>query len=67
MMGPPIVPPNWFWLKWPRGTPPALLKKLLESNRLLRTNSQTSPWKALVPLFMEALITAPADVPNSAE
>src|SRR5581483_6586184 len=20
MIGPPIVPPNWFWLKWPRGT-----------------------------------------------
>src|SRR5437899_8063476 len=67
MTGPPIVPPNWFWLKCPRGTPPALLKKLFESRRLLRRNSHTSPRKAFDPLLIDALITAPADVPNSAE
>src|SRR5260370_36719838 len=66
-IGPPIVPPNWFWLKWPRGTPPALFKNVFASKWLLRTNSHTSPWKESVPLLMDALMTAPADVPNSAE
>src|SRR5438445_13333717 len=59
--GPPIVPPNWFWLKCPRPTPFRLLKKVLASRLLLRRNSQTSPWKAFEPLLIVALITAPAE------
>src|SRR4051794_13063379 len=41
--GPPMVPPNWFWLKCPRPTPFKLLKKVLASRLLFLRNSQTSP------------------------
>src|SRR5947209_14778599 len=41
--GPPMAPPNTFWLKCPRGMPFRLLKKVLASRLLLRRNSHTSP------------------------
>ena len=39
----------------------------LASSELLRRYSHTSPWNGLVPDLMVALMTAPAEVPNSAE
>ena len=64
-MGPPIDPPNWFCLK---GGLDAVgeTKKFFASKMLFRTNSNTLPWKLLLPDFVMTLITPPDFPPNSA-
>ncbi len=58
--------PNWWRLKsgwgWLGGS-----KKFRASSAELRWNSKAEPWKALVPARVTALITPPAERPNSAE
>src|SRR5437667_5182761 len=49
--GPPTLPPYWFCVKAGRATPALLLKKVLPLRTLLRRNSYSEPWKALVPDF----------------
>ena len=62
-MGPPRLAPNWFMRK---GGIFAGSKGDRESNALSRKNSNTAPWKLLVPLFDTAFTWAPPDEPLSA-
>ena len=66
IIGPPNVAPYWFWMN--SGLPPpAGWKYGVASSAEFRRNSNTLPWKALVPDFMVTLTTPPAACPNSAE
>src|SRR6266851_2958948 len=53
MIGPPTASPNWLRLR----SSVLGAKKLRASKTLLRTNSQATPWKALVP-DLTATLTA---------
>src|SRR5215470_10330427 len=64
-MGPPALPPNWFWVNGGRLTPPALAKKSLAFRTLLRRNSYAEPWRVFVPPLVDRLITPPANRPYS--
>src|SRR6266481_1245178 len=72
IIGPPNVPPNWFCTKCPlgRGLPfigLALLTQELASSAAFRRYSNRFPWYWFVPDLIVALITAPAELPNSVE
>src|ERR1039458_8309914 len=62
LMGPPNVPPNWFW--WKSGL--MLSKKPRASRTVLRKNSYASPWNSLVPPLVTTLTTEPELRPYSA-
>jgi hypothetical protein len=61
MIGPPSVPPNWSRRnpssrRLPSG--PMAAKALVAFSRWSRMNSNTSPWKMLVPDLVTALTAA---------
>ena len=64
--GPPTAAPYWFWRNGVGPSRPASRKGLRESNASLRRNSQTAPWKSLVPDLETRLITPPRTPPYSA-
>src|SRR5712691_4322568 len=66
-MGPPRVTPAMCWLYFPFGRPARLLSQLLELNDSSRKKSYALPRKEFEPCLIEALMTAPAALPNSAE
>src|SRR5579863_4358134 len=61
--GPVKVAPNWLR----RSSLLAPSKKLRASNRSLRRNSKTAPWRSLPPLFNAMVTTPPARRPYSDE
>src|SRR5207247_2778095 len=61
-IGPPTLPPNWFF-RSSGFFGPSL--KFRASSASLRRNSSSDPWKSLLPDFVDALITAPLP-PNCA-
>ena len=67
MIGPPNVKPAMCWLNLPLGRPVRLLSHVLALNASSRKNSYSDPLNWFVPDFTDALMTAPADLPNSAE
>src|SRR5512134_1233569 len=64
-MGPPRLAPNWWRLNgdWGWGS---RLKKFRASRSWWRKNSNTSPWRSLVPDRVAMLTTAPELRPYSA-
>src|SRR5687767_10635005 len=67
MIGPPNVPPAINWLNGPFGRPARLLSQVLALSDSSRTNANAEPRKSFEPCLIDALITAPAALPNSAE
>ena len=61
-MGPPRLPPNWFWVFCPR----LGLKNGRAFNFVLRRNSYAEPWNVFVPERVVTLITPPRFLPYSA-
>src|SRR5437879_1814684 len=66
-MGPPSVPPAMCCSNEPFGRPARLFSHVFALNASSRKNSKRLPLSALDPCLIEALITAPAALPNSAE
>ena len=53
-IGPPTVPPNWFWVSLGLVVPGE--KAFLASRFSLRRNSHSAPWKSLVPDLVAMII-----------
>ena len=66
-MGPPSVPPAISWLNGPFGRLARMLSQVLAFSDSSRKKPNSDPLNWLVPCFTDALITAPAALPNSAE
>src|SRR5713101_4403978 len=64
-IGPPAFAPNWFCTQGGLDFPPALRKKSLALNILLRTYSYASPCNEFVPDFVLKLVTPPENLPHS--
>src|SRR5271169_6061754 len=64
LIGPPNVPPNWFW--WKSGFGATVNVNGLALRSVLRKNSYTLPWNSLVPDLVTTLTTAPELRPYSA-
>src|ERR1700686_3330850 len=67
-IGPPTVPPNIFHRSFCLGSAgyARLFDQLFAFRTSFRKNSQTSPWRPLVPDLIVALIMPPSKLPNSA-
>ena len=63
MIGPPMLPPNWF----KRNGCFEGSNGLRASKTSLRTNSKMPPWNSFEPDFETMLICPPAPLPDSAE
>ena len=61
------MPPAINWLKGPFGRPARLLSQVFAFSASSRQKANSDPLYLLVPCFTDALITAPAALPNSAE
>src|ERR1700730_4525271 len=67
LMGPPRLPPYWFWRYFGLGNPAEFEKKSFAFRTSFRKYSNNDPWKSLVPALVITLMTAPAERPTAAE
>ena len=67
MIGPPNVPPNWFWRRLGLTVPERLAKKFVVPNLSLRINSKRLPCRSLEPNLMETSTFGPMRNPYSAD